>query len=304
MVNIGIIGVGRWGTNCLRTLAALPEAEVRWICARRTETMQAAINAARPAQQPKMTQDCIDLFEDPEVRAVLITTPAETHYELVKAALLADKDVFVEKPFTCSLKEAEELVKLAKDRTRILMVGHIHYFSAAIRKLQEDIRAGKMNSIKSLRCEMLHNELSRKDAGALWDMMPHAFSMFHALTNTEPQRIEAKGNIDAVTVTLKYPDGVIATARGDWNSQKKVTQLEVVGNHRAMFDVYAKDQLQYDGIPQSIPAGLPLQAELQQFLDCVKTRKEPITSGRHALPIMRMLDAAQRSLDQGKPINL
>ena len=303
MVNIGIIGVGRWGTNCLRTLAALPEAEVRWICARRTETMQAAINAARPAQQPKMTQDCIDLFEDPEVRAVLITTPAETHYELVKAALLADKDVFVEKPFTCSLKEAEELVKLAKDRTRILMVGHIHYFSAAIRKLQEDIRAGKMNSIKSLRCEMLHNELSRKDAGALWDMMPHAFSMFHAVMGSEPQQIEATRDTDMVAITLSYP-GVTATAHGDWNSQKKVTQLEIIGNHRAVFDVYAKDQLQYDGVPQQVPTGQPLQAELQHFLDCVNTRKEPLTSGRHALPIMRMLDAAQRSIDQGKPITL
>ncbi len=304
MVGIGIIGVGRWGTNCFRALTTLPEADVRWICARSAKSMQAALDIVKPAKLPKTTTECVDLLEDSAVEAVLITTPAKTHYALVKAALLADKDVFVEKPFTCSLTEAEELVEIAAQRKRILMVGHIHYFSAAIRKLQEDIRAGTIPTIKSLRCDMLHNEVGRKDAGALWDMMPHAFTMFHALTNAVPQQITASGNSDAVTVTLQYSDGLTATAQGDWNSPNKMTQLEVIANHRAVFDVYAKDQLQYDGVPQPVPAGPPLQAELQHFLACVTTRNEPLTSGRNSLPIMRMLDAAQRSLDSGMPISL
>jgi len=141
-MNIGIIGVGRWGRNFFRVFLELG-ANVKWICATKNSTLE----EAKKIGEAKTTLDYKDILNDNSVEAVAIATPDPSHYKITKDALEANKHVLVEKPFTLNSREAEELVKLAKEKGKVLMVGHIHRFSPAIQKIKEDIDAGTFGKI-------------------------------------------------------------------------------------------------------------------------------------------------------------
>ena len=142
-ISVGIIGVGRWGTNYLRTFSGFDDVEVVSICSRTRDSLKKAISSVKPKQKPKLTTNCNDVIHDPKIDAVAIASDASTHFMIAKQAFMHKKHVLVEKPVAFSSNEVKELIKISKAKNKILMAGHLHLFNPAIIKLKEDIQKGK-----------------------------------------------------------------------------------------------------------------------------------------------------------------
>src|SRR3989338_4457430 len=169
-----VIGAGRWGTNYIRTFAEIG-VEVKWICARSEETLKKASNATK--FKANATTKYEDILNDAEVEAVAIVTPGSTHYRIAKDALKEGKHVIVEKPLALNSKEAQELVDIAREEGKILMVGHLHRFNTSIRQIRKDIEAGIFGRIRHINTTGTGNGPVRSDMSALWDFGPHDISI-------------------------------------------------------------------------------------------------------------------------------
>lgn len=320
--NIGIIGVGRWGINYLRTLKEL-NANVSWICATKENTLKEALSKTK-TKTVKTTTNYRDVLEDTRVDAVAIATPGSTHHELTKQALLSSKHVLVEKPLAFCSRDAEELVRISKENSKILMVGHLHRFNAAIKRIKEDIQAGLFGKINYVHSFGFGNGPIRNDMSALWDFFPHDVSILLYLLAEYPLIVSAngasyisKGVEDVVTMDVKFPNDVFAAVIGSWMYPVKKRGLIIVGEKLcATFDDYAtNEKLKYYGrklksikgniviedkryhVP-NIEDARPLTEQLKHFLDCVENNKTPLTDGHEALKVVKILECAQKSLKQ------
>jgi len=265
-----------------------------------------------------------EVLSDDDVTAVAVATPAATHYEVAKAALEAGKDVFVEKPLAIAVNHGRELVKLAEEKGRILMVGHILRYHPAILKLQELIRSGELGKIEYLYSNRLNIGKIRTEENILWSFAPHDISVILALLAEMPARVSCKGsayvNRDVVDVTLShfdFPSGVQAHIFVSWLHPVKEQRLVVVGSSKmAVFDDIAEDKLVLyphkvewqNRLPTAVKANAeivnlvptePLYAECRHFLECVHSRKSPVTDGAEGFRVLQVLDACQRSLVNG-----
>jgi len=321
--NIGIIGVGRFGINYLKTFNQLDNASVSWICSRSKDTLDKVNNELDLSV--KTTTDYRNILKDRDVDAVAITTPAITHYKIAKGALLAGKNVIVEKPLTTSSKECEKLIEISKSKNKVLMAAHIHRYNAGIQKLKEDIDAGKLGKINFIHYTHFGNGPVRTDINALWDFLPHTSTILNYFFDEMPVSVSASGACflqekveDIVTVNMKYKNGSYVAAIGSWLYPFKRMYLVVSGQKLfAVFDDYAKkEKLKYynnvpimeDGKPIIVDKGYsspnidetkPLTVELKHFLDCVRNNKQPLTDGNEALKVIKILECAQKSLDDG-----
>jgi len=271
------------------------------------------------------------VLTDPAIDAVVISTPAESHYAIAKSALQAGKDVYVEKPLTLHCHEAEELIALADSLKRILMVGHLLEFHPAITELHKLITAGELGRIEYIYSNRLNMGKVRREENALWSFAPHDISVILLLLNRMPIQIAATGgtylqpNIADVTIsTMLFDRGVRAHIFVSWLHPYKEQKLVVVGEHRmAVFDDVRKtEKLQiYDktidlvngqfvaGKPAAktieFPPDEPLGLECKHFLECVETRRTPKTDGRDGWRVLKVLEASQRSLNMnGEPVQL
>jgi UDP-2-acetamido-3-amino-2,3-dideoxy-glucuronate N-acetyltransferase len=264
------------------------------------------------------------LLADPSVDAVALATPAVTHYEMAKAALQAGKDVLVEKPLAVDVKHGEELVKVAEEKGRILMVGHILRYHPAILKLKQLIKDGVLGKINYLYSNRLNIGKIRTEENILWSFAPHDISVILSLLDEMPARVTCQGsaylNQDVMDVTLshfEFPSGVQAHIFVSWLHPIKEQRLVVVGSEKmAVFDDTAENKLVLyahkvewkNRIPTAVKADAervalddrePLRAECQHFLDCVETRTSPVSNGAEGLRVLRVLDACQRALQNG-----
>ena len=279
----------------------------------------------------QFTQDQKEIIENPNLDAVVISTPPASHFKLCKAAILADKDVFVEKPLVLDVKEGEELVALAEEKKKILMVGHIMEYHAATLKLKEYIDKGELGKVYYLYSTRVNLGKVRDIENALWSFAPHDISMILFLLGENPISVTAagecylqKGIEDVAFMTLHFADGVMAHVHVSWLDPHKDRKLTVVGNKKmAVFDdtrsaekiwIYDKgvetkqDYSTYGEylslrfgdimIPQ-IESTEPLKVECQHFIECVQSRKTPRSNGRDGLRVLKVLDAAQKSLKMG-----
>src|SRR3989338_3651131 len=320
-INIGIIGIGRFGTNYFKTFNKLNDAEVSWICSRSSSTLDRAKNELDLSV--KVTADYRDILIDKDIDAVAITTPATTHYKIAKEALLAGKHVIVEKPVTTSSKECEDLISISKGKNKVFMAAHIHRYNQGIQKLKEDIDSGKFGKINFIHYTHLGNGPARTDINALWDFFPHTLTICNYLFGEIPASVSANGACflqekieDIVAVNLRYKNGAYVTATGSWLYPFKRMDLVVSGEKLfAAFDEHAKkEKLKYydnapkikDGKPiiadkgyisQDIDETKPLALELKHFLECIRNNKEPLTGGNEALKVIKILEYAQKSLD-------
>jgi UDP-2-acetamido-3-amino-2,3-dideoxy-glucuronate N-acetyltransferase len=244
---IGVIGCGSWGKNLVRNFNELNA--LKAICDINQKALQ-AIQDKYPAVQA--VQDHRDLIQDSTIKAVVISTPAATHYELAKEALLAEKDVFVEKPIALVTKDAQELVALAKDKKKVLMVGHILEYHAAINKLKELIDHGALGKIHYIYSTRLNLGKFRTEENILWSFAPHDISAILYLLNEMPTQVAAHGgnylnpNITDVTVTnMDFPSGARAHIFVSWLHPYKEQKLVVIGDKKMMMfdDVEPKDKL-------------------------------------------------------------
>jgi len=318
---VAVVGVGYWGKNLVRnfhelgSLAALCDEDES--VAKRCRSEYAAVS---------FCTDFSAVLSDPSIAAVALATPATTHYEMVKAALEAGKDVLVEKPLALDVKQGEELVELAAATHRILMVGHILRYHPAILKLQELIQAGDLGQINYLYSNRLNIGKIRTEENILWSFAPHDISVMLSLLNEMPIRVSCEGgaylNRNVFDVTLShfdFPSGVQAHVFVSWLHPVKEQRLVVVGSEKmAVFDDTAEHKLilyphkvQWKNrLPTAVKAKgevvpiddrEPLTAECRHFLDCVESRTSPLSDGAEGLRVLRVLDACQRSLLSGTP---
>jgi UDP-2-acetamido-3-amino-2,3-dideoxy-glucuronate N-acetyltransferase len=326
MSNVVVVGCGYWGKNLVRNFSEL--GALGGVCdidaARREENRKKYAGAA-------IYGDLGEVLEDPKAPAVAVATPAATHYDVVKAALLAGKDVFVEKPIALTYREGAELVALAAERKKILMVGHILEYHPAVDKLKEIVRSGDLGKIYYIYSNRLNLGKIRKEENILWSFAPHDISVILYLLDEMPVEVQAYGGsylspgITDVTVTaMRFPSGTRAHIFVSWLHPYKEQKLVLVGEKKMLLfdDVSPKDKiLAYDhkidwvdGLPVPRPEeaqriacgdGEPLKAECRHFLECLATRERPRTDGRKGLKVLRILEAAQESLkSKGKEISV
>jgi UDP-2-acetamido-3-amino-2,3-dideoxy-glucuronate N-acetyltransferase len=324
---VALIGFGYWGRNLARNLHQL--GALRIVC----DTRRKALQEAGSAYPGVVTAGRVaGVLANPEVAAVAIAAPAVEHYRLTRQALLAGKDVFVEKPLSLELAQANELVTLARERRRVLMVGHLLEYHPAIRKLKELVDAGELGDIHHIYSNRLNLGKVRREENILWSFAPHDVSVILLLLGRMPKTAVTTGQhylqhqIADVTMTwLAFPGRTRAHIFVSWLHPYKEQRLVVVGSRRmAVFDDVATEgklKLYDQGIvwkQGSAPVirrtaeatlffaeGEPLREELAHFLECVRTRRTPQTDGRNGLRVLRVLDACQKSLAAGgRPVRV
>jgi len=322
--NIAVIGCGYWGKNLVRNFYEL--SALHTICDV-DENMLKSFQNKYP--DLAISDDYKSLLNNPEIKAVVISTPAVTHYKFAKQALIADKDVFVEKPIALHYEEGEELVSLAQQKDKILMVGHVLEYHPAVVKLKDLVRSGDLGKINYIYSNRLNLGKFRTEENILWSFAPHDISIILSLLQEMPSSISAyggeylnKGIVDVTTTNMSFPSGANAHIFVSWLHPFKEQKLVVVGNKKmAVFDDTASEEklLIYDHeiewidrvpIPRkhdsySIPLEKkePLKEECRHFLECVDTRKSPLTGSQNGLNVLRVLEMSQQSLsNNGKTI--
>jgi len=272
-----------------------------------------------------------DLLTDPDIEAVVIATPARTHYALAREALEAGKHVLVEKPLAMGSRQAEALIALADERRCVLMVGHIFEYHPAVRKIKSLIDEGELGQVYYIYSTRVNLGRVQSDINALWSIAPHDISILIYLLGTMPQSVSARGGTflngmveDVVFLVLSFPDGMLGHVHASWLDPSKVRRTTVVGSRRmAVYDdvadegkikiydkgVYRKGEDIYGEFQYRVHSGdiaiprldmaEPLRIECVHFAECVRQGRRPQTDGANGLRVVRVLEAAQASLEQG-----
>jgi len=333
MINIAVVGAGAWGKNHIRVFSEIPNVRLKYVCDQDASKLS-SLEKAYP--QSKTVKDLSPILLDPEVRGVVVASSAVSHYSLSKEILLADKDVLVEKPMALNSKEAEEMLEIAKQRKRILMVGHLLIYHSVVDRLKEMVTSGELGKIYYIYTQRVNLGVIRQDENALLSFAPHDLSVILYLLEEQPVIVSAhgesyiqKGIEDVAFLSLRFSDGKMANIHLSWLDPHKLRRVTIVGSKKmAVFDdmeaseklkVYDKGvkNLSYDTYGEylslrfgditipSIKMAEPLRAEAEHFIQCIESRKEPKTSGRDGLRVVKILAAAQESLKgKGVPVSL
>lgn len=337
-INVAVIGMGYWGPNLARNFAGLSAANLYALCDVREESLH---RVSRQYPAAHLTTKYRDLLGDPQVDALVIATPAEMHHELALAGLRAGKHVLVEKPLATCAAHCRELIAAAEEADKVLMVGHVFRYNAAVLKLKSYIESGELGDVYYISSSRLNLGRIRQDANAMWNFAPHDISIITHLFDATPCQVNARGFSyiqagieDVVFMTLGFSNGASAHVHISWLNPLKVRMMTVVGSQKmAVYDdVRADARIQiYDkGVtkqPSSPSLGdfntfgefqlllragdvlipkidfvEPLKVECQHFADCVVNGDQPITDGWDGLCVVQVLEAAQRSLEnEGRP---
>jgi UDP-2-acetamido-3-amino-2,3-dideoxy-glucuronate N-acetyltransferase len=316
--SIACIGAGHWGKNLIRNFNEL--GVLSWVCELEADHRR---QLAGSYPRIRFTEAVDQVLADPQVMAVAIATPAETHGGLVQRALIAGKDVFVEKPLCLSIDEGQKLVALAAERGRVLMVGHLLWYHPAVLRLKELIEGGELGRIQYIYSNRLNLGKIRREENILWSFAPHDVSVILGLVGEMPDAVDAQGGnylhdrIADVTVSLlSFPSGVKAHIFVSWLHPFKEQKLVVVGDRKmAVFDdvermnkllLYPHEIRWKNHLPiaskaeaQPVPFDMnePLRAECLHFLECIRTRQIPRTDGHEGLRVLTVLQQCQRSLE-------
>lgn len=327
MIKVGIVGLGYWGPNLARNFDMLPESVLKYCCDEKAENL----NKQR-AKYPgvKFTDNFEDLLSDEELQAVVIATHVPSHFELARRALKAGKDVFVEKPVALTSEDALTLKKMADDGGRILMVGHLLQYHPAIDMLKSFLDDDVLGNLLYIYSTRVNLGQVRSNENALWSLGPHDISVILHLTGQQPVEVSARGESyiqkgieDVVFVHMKFSDKTMAHMQLSWLDPHKMRKITLVGSEKmVVFDDMSSDEKirlydkgvfkpdfetygEYIGlrfgdihIPK-VSGSEPLKIECQHFLDCIRDRSKPVSDGESGLRVVRVLEAAQKSLDAG-----
>lgn len=319
MKNVATIGYGYWGQNLARNFAEL--GALRTVC-------EIDVSKHRELREKhpdvRLATSLSEVLADDLVKGIVIATPAGTHYRHAKEALSAGKDVFVEKPLALKLAEGEELVDLASQQDRILMVGHLLRYHPAIVKLKELIDEGRLGKLYYVYSNRLNLGRFRSEENILWSFAPHDFSAILYLLGEMPTAVSSRGGSylnrgipDVTVTTMEFPSGVKSHIFVSWLHPYKEQKLIVVGDRgMAVFNDLEPDRKllllnhtvdwvgrlpvprREEGEAIPWPKEEPLRVECRHFLDCLATRKRPLTDGDEALRVLKILEASQTSLDR------
>ena len=321
---MGVIGYGYWGPNIVRNLHGLDSTRVEMIC----DKSPAALARARKAHPGTRTSnDPAELLGSPEIDAIAVITPVWTHYELAKKALENGKHVFIEKPFTSTSAQAEELIELAARKKLIIMVDHTFLFTGAVQKIRELTEKGTLGDLYYYDSLRVNLGLFQHDVSVIWDLAPHDLSIMDHIIKSEPEAIVATGEKhlngveDVAFLTVYFPRNVIAHINVNWLSPVKI-RTTLIGGQKKMLvwnDLVADEKIRvYDkGVQIASGEGIrellvsyrtgdmwapqveqleALHVELNYFADCIMNNKVPFNDGHAGLRVLRMLEAAETSI--------
>lgn len=339
MIKIAQIGCGYWGPNLLRNFIRLSNVEISCV-AEMSKERRNYLEKKYPNLY--VVSDYNQIFSNP-TDAVVIATPAESHYQLAKEILSNGKHCLVEKPLALKESEAKELIELAKEKDRVLMVGHTFLFNAAVRRLKEEVKKGTLGRMYYVYSQRLNLGRVRTDVNAMWNLAPHDISILLYVLNENPVWISAYGeryiqdNIeDVVFLTVGFESGVIANIHVSWLDPNKVRRMTFVGNKKMIvYDDVEKDKIQifdkgidkksmdktlgeFDSfgefqlikragnvVSPSLDFDEPLAVEAEHFVECIKNKKKPISDGYSGLMVTKILETATKSINkEGKRIEL
>jgi predicted dehydrogenase len=332
MIEMAVVGFGHWGPNLVRNFHTSGRSRVRYAIDR--DSKRLGLLRSRYSDIETLA-DFDRALNDPAIDAVAIATPTTTHFSLCRRALEAGKHVLVEKPLAASTRDAEELVGLAREKKRILLVGHVFLYNAAVQHVKKLLGQGELGRIYYL--SMLRTNLGpiRIDVNAAWDLASHDASIADYWLGASPVSVSAVGKdyinsgiADVVFATLRYPNGVLVNLHASWLNPRKARDVTVVGDRRMLtfddmnpnepikiydkgvsdetvpgivdtFSAFRASVREGEVVTPKIPHSEPLKAECDHFLDCVANGTTPLTDGRTGLAVVRTLEAIQRSLESG-----
>ncbi len=323
-IRVGVVGLGYWGPNLARNLAAIPDCELAWLCDA-SEQARAKLEPSFPTA--RSTGEIEDLLGDGQLDAIVLATPVPTHAELAVAVAGAGKHCFVEKPLATTTVDGERAVAAAAQAGKILMVGHLLEYHPAVARLKELIDSEELGKLYYIYGNRLNLGKLRADENALWSLGAHDVSVALHLIDEEPVECVAHGASyvregvqDVVFCYLRFRSGIVAHLHLSWLDPHKERRITVVGSRRmATFDdmliegkltIYDKgfdeDTRSWgeyiaragDTFSPRIPNLEPLRIECEHFVQCVRTGATPNSDGHSGLRVVRVLEALQRSLDR------
>src|SRR5579863_10121637 len=324
MIRVGVIGYGYWGPNIVRNFHGQEHTRVEMLCDKSAPAL-ARVRKAYPSI--RAVSDANEVLKSPKVDAVAVITPVWTHYELAKAALENGKHVFVEKPFTSNSDQAKELIDLAASKNLTIMVDHTFLFTGAVRKIRELTDSGALGDLYYYDSLRVNLGLFQHDVSVIWDLAPHNLSIMDYIIKGEPEAIVATGERhlngveDVAFMTIYFPRNVIAHINVNWLSPVKI-RTTLIGGQKKMLvwnDLVADEKIRvYDrGVQIASGEGIrdllvsyrsgdmwapqleqleALRVELDYFADCILQNKTPFNDGQAGLRVVRMLEAADRSI--------
>ncbi len=327
MLTVAVIGAGFWGKNLVRTFDEITSTRLKYIADNDQDILKSFANYKNTIK----TTDYHSVLDDSEVDAVVISSPAITHYEIARESLLSGKHVFIEKPMTLNVSHSEELVQTANEKNLRLMVGHIMLYHPCIVAIKDYINSSEIGDLYYLYCQRLNLGRVRSDENVLLSFAPHDISVALYLIGQNPVSVSAYGqcylrkNIeDVVFLNMSFPENKIAHIHVSWIEPHKVRRTTAVGSNKMLvFDdmvphekikIYDRkvekpgDYISYEEFLSTIGGNIsvpdvrmtePLRLECEHFIDCIKNNLNPKSDGRNGLVVTKVLKAAQKSLKNG-----
>jgi predicted dehydrogenase len=334
-IKVGVVGCGYWGPNLIRNFRALPDCSLKYMCDLSAERIK-HLRTLYP--EVKGESNFENLINNPNVDAVVIATAVKLHYPMAKAALLAGKHTFIEKPMASSSEQCAELIDIAEKKGLILMIGHTFLYSPAVKKIKEIVRNGDIGDIRYISARRLNLGLFQKDINVAWDLAPHDLSIILEVIGEPPLSVNCRGTShvtpgveDVTSMCLTFRNDRSALVHSSWLDPRKVREMTIVGSKRMIvyddveplekirvfdarverpphYDTFAEFHYAYhygDVYVPYIKQEEPLRSECQHFLDCIREGKQPITNGRQGMELVKILEASSLSLaERGSPVRL
>jgi len=334
-MKIAVIGCGYWGPNLVRNFVQSNQVR-ELICCDLDQKRLDHMKKLYPSV--KVLSDYKELLKMPDLDGVAIATPVKTHHPIAKEFLDQGKHVFIEKPMTHSYDTALELVKLAEEKQKVLMVGHTFEYTAAVNKIKEIVDNGELGKVLYISCIRVNLGLFQPDINVVWDLAPHDISIILYILGESPVSINSQGKAhfksgieDVATTTLNFKNGVIAFIHNSWLDPNKVRQTTIVGTKKMLvyndiesqekikifdkgvevppyYDTFAEFHLSYrygDIHSPRIEDYEPVKKECDHFLGCIQKGICPLSDGYSGLRVVSILEAANKSLNlSGKSVHI
>jgi len=330
MTRIGVIGCGYWGPNLIRNLTKVTDCQVVAVADKRAERLE-AVKHLNPGMS--VTTAARELVDSDSIDGIVIATPISTHFEIAKACLTHGKHVLIEKPMTTNVADARQLIHLAQENGRVLMVDHTFIYSGAVRKLREIIDSGELGEIYYYDSVRLNLGLFQPDVSVLWDLAPHDFSLLTYLLDKRPVHVSALGSSPVrwngwkqesiAYVNVELEGGTLAHFHLNWLSPVKLRRTLIGGSRRmVMYDHLDSDNqlkifdkgveilenhdrykalVQYrtgDLLVPKVDQTEALESACRHFIHCIQTGEKPITDGHAGLRVVELLQAAEQSIKE------
>src|ERR1700677_4978123 len=335
LIDVGVVGCGYWGPNLIRNFRSLPGCNLKVMCdvsAARLHSLQALYPDVVAEKSFEHMLNCVG------VDAVVVATSVKLHFPMARAALLAGKHVFIEKPMAASAAQCEELIEIARQKSLVLMVGHTYLFSPAVKKMKEMVDRGDLGKIRYICARRLNLGLYQKDINVAWDLAPHDISIILHLLERLPESVNCCGGThitpgveDVTSMSLNFAKDCSAIIHSSWLDPRKVREMTVVGSKRMIlyddvaqqekirifdarverpphYDTFAEFHYAYhygDTYVPYVKQEEPLKAECQHFLECIQHGRQPLTNGVQGHHLVRILEASSESLKHGgSPVHM